>query len=176
MSWCKSVLVAVCLSLGLSGCGFRPLYGQPEVETGPVSTDLATIRVLGIEDRSGQILRNALVQQLSPRGEPGRARYLLKVSLDQDLSGLASTEDGKATIGSLHVIARYYLTDIERDLVVQSGTARAITGMRFLGPRYASVSQERDAEERALTDIAVQIRTRLATFLATGAKPQRIEE
>ncbi|MFM8988614.1 MAG: hypothetical protein ACKOUS_02890, partial [Alphaproteobacteria bacterium] len=47
----------------LAGCGFSPLYGRSE--GGAVAEELAKIRVLPIANRSGQVLRNHLLDGLT---------------------------------------------------------------------------------------------------------------
>ena len=56
--------------------------------------------------------------------------------------------------------------DAQTGKVVHTGSARSITSIRYLGPRYASVVTERDTEENALVDAADQIRNGLAAFFA----------
>lgn len=167
MWWSRALIVLVLVALGPVGCGFRPLYGRTDAVDTATSTDLASIRVLGIEDRAGQQLRNGLVQRLSPRGEPASPRYTLQVQISQSLEGLAESSDGKATVGRMMLSSTYVLADIRSGRIITTGTARSFASMRYLGPRYASVATERDTEELALADIAEEVRSGLAAYFAT---------
>ncbi|MCM0018613.1 MAG: hypothetical protein NBV67_01330, partial [Tagaea sp.] len=63
----------------LAGCGFEPLHRA--TARGSAADSLAAIRIDPIADRSGQILRNYLLDRLSPRGTPARPDYVLRVRL-----------------------------------------------------------------------------------------------
>lgn len=167
MWWSKAVLIVAVLALGPSGCGFRPLYGKGPVDSGSaVSDDLSAVRVRAIDDRLGQQLRNSLVQRLSPAGEPGSPRYDLVVRLTKYVEGLGQQKDARSTLGRMTVLASYVLTRLGDGSEMQaggfSGTARSVVSFNYLGARYASVAMERDAEERAVEDLAEGIRRQLA--------------
>lgn len=168
MWWSRALLIVSLLALGPAGCGFRPLYGKPDpaASASPAAAELALVRVEGIADRTGQQLRNALVQRLSPGGEPASARYTLEVTVNQTMEGLAATRDGNATLGRMRLDTSYRLKDAEGTRTVTSGSARALATFRMLGPRYGTMAVERDAEERALSELAEDIRSQLAVFFA----------
>lgn len=155
------------LALGPAGCGFQPVYSRPSgAQSSAAAEQLASVRVLGIEDRIGQQLRNALVSQLNPGGEPGRNRYSLSVVLQQSSSGLASSKDGNATIERMTVGATYTLTDASQGTTLTNGQVRSISSFRYLGPRYASTASERDSEISVIQEIASEIRTSLIAYFA----------
>jgi LPS-assembly lipoprotein len=153
------------LVLGPAGCGFQPVYSKPSgAQSSAVAEQLAAVRVLGIEDRIGQQLRNALISQLNPRGEPGRERYTLTVKLQQSSGGMASSKDGNATVERMTISATFILTDTSQGQAVSNGQARAMGSFRYLGPRYASTASERDTEVSLVQEIATEIRTSLAAY------------
>jgi LPS-assembly lipoprotein len=156
------------VALGPVGCGFQPLYARGDAGEATAATELASIRVQAIPDRAGQQLRNNLVQRLSPRGEQANASYILDVRFSENLSGLAESSDGNATVGVLQLSGSYTLSEARTGKAMTSGSVNSIASMRFLGPRYASVATERDTEELALGDLAEQIRSRLAAWFANG--------
>lgn len=166
MWWSRALLVAALLALGPAGCGFQPLYGRSPDRKG-IGDELASVRVLNIEDRLGQQLRNALVERVSPRGEPPDPRYLLAVKLSQATSGLGVQRDATASLARMDVSATFTLSDGER--AIFSGTATSVVSFNLLGPRYGSVAVERDAEARAVNDLAEEIRNQVAVFLTNPA-------
>lgn len=170
MWWSRALLVVVVLALGPSGCGFRPLYGKPGdgATASPAAAELATVRIAGIEDRSGQLLRNALLQRLTPGGEPAAAQYYLIVAMTESMEGLAATKTGHATIGRLLMTATFSLIRIDGSKPVFGGSSRSVATFRMLGPSYGTVAIERDAQERALSELADDIRSQLAVFFARG--------
>src|SRR5471032_3284963 len=79
-----------------TGCGFEPLMGQRN--NLQVGDELAQIRVEMIADRSGQILRNYLLDDLTPRGVQGRERYSLRVTLSEPRREVAISRDNTASV------------------------------------------------------------------------------
>lgn len=155
------------LVLGPAGCGFQPVYSKPSgAQSSAVAEQLAAVRVLGIEDRIGQQLRNALISQLNPRGEPARNRYSLDVKLQQSSSGMASSKDGNATVERMTILATYSLTDTSQGQALTNGTTRAMGSFRYLGPRYASTASERDTEASLVQELSSEIRTALIAYFA----------
>lgn len=171
MWWSRAFLVVLLAVLGLSGCGFRPLYGERAEQISPTATELAQVRVGAIEDRIGQQLRNALVQRINPRGETGAARFALDVRLSETTSGVTSDRTGGAALGNKTVNATFTLTELAADQpkTVFRGLARSITSYRYFGPRYGTVATERDAEERAVVEVADNIRNQLSAYFASQA-------
>lgn len=155
------------LALGPVGCGFQPVYARKSgADSSPVAARLASVRVLAIEDRVGQILRNNLVERLSPRGEPGGADYELEIKMSEYLGGLAVSQDGNAQVGRTMIIVTYKLVDTKTAQTTLVGQGRAYGGYRFLGPRYASVVSEREGESSAAQEVAEQIVADLVAFFA----------
>ena len=61
-------LVAAGFALILTGCGFQPLYGAKSGAKQSASvTTMAAIDVAPITDRAGQVLRNGLLDRITPR-------------------------------------------------------------------------------------------------------------
>jgi LPS-assembly lipoprotein len=172
MWWFRLLLVLLVTALGPVGCGFRPMYGKPDVAQPGGVSELAAIRVLAIEDRIGQQTRNALVHRITPTGEPGAAKYNLRVNLTKVVEGLGHQKDAKATIGRYTLSASYSLTDLD-GRIIRHGNTRSVVSYNYLGPRYASIAGERDAEERAVSEVAEDIRRQLAAYFASAAEGSR---
>ncbi|MEO0036002.1 MAG: hypothetical protein RLZZ501_2025 [Pseudomonadota bacterium] len=172
MSWPRLLLLGVALAgLGPAGCGFRAIHAVPGPEE--VSADgrgeargaaeLARIRIDPIADRTGQLVRNALLQRLSPRGEPADPLYTLTVRLTENYSDLGYRRDSYSTLSNLTLTATFTLSG--EDLLLVSDTASTIVSFDSLGARYASVVMERDARDRAAVQIADDLRSRVAAAL-----------
>ena len=58
------------LALTLSGCGFQPLYGEA-IMGGVVSEELQSIKVETVDSRTGVVMRNLLLDRLTPKIRPG---------------------------------------------------------------------------------------------------------
>lgn len=151
------------LALGPVGCGFRPLYGTPSGSAAGMEGEMAGVRIGPIKDRAGQQLRNALVQRLSPRGEAADYAYALDVRLSENVSSLGFRRDTFATVANMTITAQVRLVGERAVLMGESVTTTVY--FDFLGPRYASLATERDAEERALNQLADEIRNRVAVAI-----------
>lgn len=163
MWWSRTLLLFAVLALGPVGCGFRPMYGVPSGAATGVDADLAAVRIEPIKDRIGQQLRNALLQRLSPRGEAADYTYSLQVKLSESVSNLGFRKDTYATVANLSMSAQVVL--LREGASILGTTVSTTVYFDHLGPRYASVATERDAEERALDQLADNIRNRVAVAI-----------
>jgi LPS-assembly lipoprotein len=150
------------LPLVLAACGFEPLYGSRE-RGGPGSVEaLQQIAVGPIPDRIGQVLRNNLLDRLTPTGEPDRPRYRLAVALAVSKEGLAITKDESITRFNLRIIASFVLYDTANNAEVTRGVSRTIAAYNVVTSQFATLVAEKDAESRAARELSEDIRTRLA--------------
>ncbi|TAN71511.1 MAG: hypothetical protein EPN20_04600 [Magnetospirillum sp.] len=163
MWWSRAALLIGLLVLGPTGCGFAPLYAKGGGDKGGVNDDLAQIRIAPIKDRLGQKLRNALVQRVTPRGEPGDYRYTLLVTLADGVSDLGYRRDSFATLGNFTLTATISLSG--NGVTVLAGSSTTTVSFDYLGPRYASLATERDAQDRAISQLAEDIRAQLAVAI-----------
>ncbi len=154
--------------LGPSGCGFHPLYGKATPRTEVASAQMAQVRVAAIDDRKGQLLRNDLLERLTPRGEPARPLYTLQIQVSENMVGLGQQINSFATLGEMQMMVNFTLRD-SLGRVVLTGAPMSTVSVNYLGPRYGSISVERDAEARALADIADDIRDRIGVYLRNPA-------
>lgn len=165
-------------ALAASGCGYKPVYGEQTTATVGDATyaSLATVKILGIADRRGQILRNYLLDRMTPRGEPGTPRYLLSVTTSETTRITDSRADGTATRADLVVTARYALRDATTDLLVFSDSGQAVSTYNLLTARFASVVSEDEARRRAAEQLADQISVNVAMFLNRRHTPARADK
>lgn len=161
--------VALALLLGLSACGFRPLYGEQDRGGAGTAPQLQEILVNPIADRLGQILRNDLVDRLSPTGAPDRPRYRLSVAIAAGEEGLAITKDESITRFNLRISATYVLYDAQSNAEVTRGISRTIAAYNVVQSQFATLAAEKDAENRAARELSEDIRTRLAVFFTREA-------
>jgi LPS-assembly lipoprotein len=87
-------------TLGLSGCGFRPLYAPVSTEDGGVADirdELAAVRVANIPERTGQLLRRDLQRRFERVRLGVPARYALQVAVTYSVEPLGYRRDGTIT-------------------------------------------------------------------------------
>lgn len=189
MSWSRrdllSALGAV-LPLAAGGCGFRPLYGGPT--DARVPAEFTEIQIRPIKDQIGHELHNKLRDLINPRGVPDRPRYFLVVELNESIQGTAIQRTAFATRANLQVTANYRLVralsaeETRRQSADEerrrqglpplppsgsegrsfSGSSLSVSSYDIFDQDFATLAAEKNARTRALTEIAEDIRTRLA--------------
>ena len=173
-----SLIAAAAALLALSGCGYRPVYGEQSaaVSGDGARANLGSVKILGIADRRGQLLRNYLLDRMTPRGEPATPRYILSVTSNESRRITVSRPDGTATRADLAIVARYSLRDATSDLVVFSERAEAVTTYNLLTARFASVASEDEARRRAVEQIADQMALQIALVLNRRHAPGQADK
>jgi LPS-assembly lipoprotein len=164
----KAILFAAA-AFALAACGFHPLYGTIG---GGAATDAAlrSIYVESIPDRVGYQLRNDLIDQFNAQSSSTGAAYRLQIELKSDEKGLALQENASITRFSYHLTAHYQLLVAGSTTVLKKGDVHSLTSYNVVQSPYATVAANKDAQDRAVEDIAERLRTEIAVyFLNTKA-------
>lgn len=172
MSWSRNAIpriaVAALLAAGLAlaGCGFRPLYGERSAAS-VSAPELAAIQIDTIPNREGQLVRNALLDKMQPRGPAARPLYRLQVGVAIARESLGLRTDDTATRGSLTMSAGYTLIDLASGKPVMNANSRAVSSYNILDSDFATVISENDAIRRTANEVSEEIKTRVAIFLSS---------
>ncbi len=199
-------VVASLLLMNLAGCGFRPIYGSAanglngdggheSSQAGGVKAALAQVKIGLIPDRSGQQLRNQLLDLMNAGGEPSRPVYRLDITLTTEKTALATRSDASVSLSRLRTVLRYKLVAIHQtaevakaeaaakdamakdaapraavptasqDLLLDQGTLTASTSYNVVDSLFASKAAEDDALARSLKDLAYQVTDAVAIAL-----------
>lgn len=153
---------ALALALLLTGCTLRPLYGGGG--SGEVAQTLRSVAVAPIDGRAGWLVRTALQDRLG--ASEATARYRIEVELDDDITGFGIRSDNAVTRERRTLRARYRLVDAAVGTVVLDATAGSDAGIDVVGSEYATVAAEETALERLSTEVADQIVSRVALYVA----------
>ncbi|MEQ8319597.1 MAG: LPS assembly lipoprotein LptE [Rhodospirillales bacterium] len=171
MSSFKPLLFAL-LVLAVGGCGFRPLYTPPEEDVSGRSVyafDIfKKVSIANIPDREGQYFRNQLDMLLHPSGRSAATEYELTVTLNEVTRNLAVKRSAVATRANLTVTAGYSLKPVGESKEIHTGTVKTSSGYNIFQSEFQTLMAEKGARERALDDLAHQLRIRLATVLTTA--------
>ena len=159
----RTMVLLVLVTL-LSGCGFRPLYLKGKQNPQP---DLTAIEIRPIVDRKGQILRNLLLDQLTPKGPSAHPAYVLDVTVVLSLTTLGIRRDDRATRALIRATATYSLRRKQDEAQLFSSTSQASSGYDILDSDFATLVAEKDALQHSLETIAQDINLRLS-FLFSG--------
>lgn len=155
--------LATFAALSLGACGFEPLHGS---HAGPAVTEnLAAIRIEPISDRSGQILRNNLLDRLTPRGVPARADYVLRIRLQEPRQTLALRRDDVISRVAYSASASFELLDAGGRRVT-SGNSSYSTDYEITNSEFATLMALQSARERVLELVGNDIRNQLAVHFS----------
>jgi LPS-assembly lipoprotein len=159
----RSIAAAALLavSLGLSGCGFTPLYAQPGV-----TTQLAGVQVIAPEGRTGHLLREHLDDALG-RNKGAAPQYRMDLQLSETRYPRGIRVDNVATRYEYVLVAVYTLTAVPSGAPIKRGSARVEVTYDSADQPYASIAAQQDAQDRAAAEAARRIELELAAFLAT---------
>jgi LPS-assembly lipoprotein len=166
--WCSRRQFVLWSAVFLSGCGFRPLYGQRSAGNS-VPSQFSRIEVSRIEGRAGNHLSNYLIDQFSARGGNNKKEYRLDIALNESKYGLAIREDESVTRFNLHLVGSVRLTRLQDQKILFEESVRTISAYNVVQSEFATLSAERDAEDRAARDMGREISTRLAIFFQRQA-------
>lgn len=161
MLWFKNLLLVLVL-VSLGACGFRPVYKRSS--SGTAAHLMAAVEIEPINDRSGQILQNELLDLMTPRGRPAKPRYKLAANISDSLQELAVRKNAFSTRANLLMTVNYQLYDHQKGKTVLTGTTRVANSFDLLDSQYAAIVSEREARKNTLKQAAQNIRTRVAIF------------
>lgn len=146
----------------LTACGFHPLY-MPHVKNADISYPL---KIATIPDRHGQILRNYLVDLLTPEGQPCKPVYTLEVKLTETITAIGVNKDETTSRKQALLTAGITLKNNKNYKVVYTHTVQAINSFQILSKNYyADMVAEDYAQREAIRLLAEKISLVLTTYL-----------
>ena len=165
------------LLLGLAACGFQPLYGENPRNDNWASTDyLAQVRILPLEDRTGQIMHNLLRDRLNPDGQPGDPGYYLMVFIQERSEDMVIQRDETATRVNLRVLSEFRLLNQDKSDVLFQSQAVSYNSYNVLDSELATMTAEQAALESSLAEVADSIQSQLAAFFSRETQRGRAGE
>lgn len=155
-------LVALAVAAALAGCGFEPLHRSDRPGS---ARELAhAVRIDPIPDRSGQILRNYLLDRISPRGAPQRHEYVLRVALQEPRQVLALRRDDVISRVGYSATARFELLD-GTGRRVYGGSSSFSTDYEVTNSEFATLVSAQNARDRVLELVGDDIHNQIVAFL-----------
>ena len=162
--WSRNINIGffVAILFLASGCGFEPIHGSRSQASLDI---LSTFQINPIPDRTGQMLRNELVEQLHANANVVTPRFYLSVSIIENLQQLGIQKDDVATRANLILNANYKITKRKGGDSVYAGRARSVNSYDILTSDFATLSALRDARRRGVRALAENIKTRISVWL-----------
>lgn len=127
------------------------------------ASNLNKITISIIPDRSGQYLRNALIDRFYTNGAPSNPNYKLVIApIKEKVSDFDITVESEATRRQLRLSSQMKLIDISTSQTILSRDLLSITSHNVLESEFSTIVTEQSARDAALNDLARQIERNLA--------------
>ena len=160
---------ALALVIALGGCsageGFHPLYGRDASGIG-VQEKMRAVFVTTIPSRVGQRVRNELIFQNTGGGESAPRKFRLDIAIRESVGSSLVQSSGVALSQIYNLDADFKLVRLSDNKVILQGTSIARAGFERFQQIYANVRAKEDAENRAASTVADDLKTRLAVVLS----------
>ena len=162
----KRAIYCLVLLLGLSGCGYRPLYSSGSDGRGVVDS-LSSIAIQEQDSRAGQLVRNSLLSSMRPAGAAQQDQFKLILKPELVQSSLVSQSLPGIKRRRLRLTVSYQLLEAGSGSVVNSGKTFSAVSYDIIREPVADLQAESNATDRAAQEVAADIRTRLAAYMAS---------
>jgi LPS-assembly lipoprotein len=160
-----AILLMIAAAFALSGCGYRPLYGNSADSAG-VSATLASVSIPEPDSRVGQIIRNDLISAM--RSGTGEDRYTLTLVPVVKKTGVIDQVQPAATRQAINLSVSYELLDRKTGARLQAGKTFAQSSFDVIRQPFADLQAETNATARAAHEVSSDIRTRIAAYFASN--------
>lgn len=155
----------------LNGCGFSSIYSTKNHTELP--NQFSTIKINQIPNRIGQMVRNELLDLLTPHGPPISPRCILFVTIDETKNAFAIQKNAIATRADIRLIGNYQLISVEGSRQLTSGTIYIVSSYDIVSSDFATLASEKNARKRVVMQLSEDIRTRLAVYFVRQSKLSR---
>lgn len=179
-AWRGFAAVAIVLALGLATAGcFQPLYGDHTLGVGESVRDrMSAVEVVPIAAKNGTPearlavgLRNALMYDLNGGAAPVAPTHRLQITINSAITTvIVDVASGRPDTQIEALNASFTLTEIATQKVVLNASTfgRASLDVPGSAQRFARQRASRNAEDRAVSTVAENIKNRLASFFVAG--------
>lgn len=161
----KAIYCLVVL-LSLAGCGYRPLYSSGSDGRGVVDS-LSSIAIQEPDSRAGQLVRNSLLSSMRPAGTAQQNLYKLVLKPEVAQSTLVEQTLPGIKRMRLRLTVSYQLIEVSSASEVNSGKTFSAVSYDVIREPVADLQAESNATSRAAQEVAADIHTRLAAYMAS---------
>ncbi|WP_339861756.1 hypothetical protein [Paremcibacter congregatus] len=174
----KTFLGVFLLTGLLAGCGFKPMYGQFSDGKSDLRDVMANIRVDSITEegrpsRIGQVIRNNLMDRLTPYGETKSAEYILRVTFLIEEHGYGIREDESVTLQNLKLITAYQLEEVATSKVILDSAARGLVTYDLAQSDYSNMIARNASLGRLVEEVSNQMATRIGAYFSQNEAQQK---
>lgn len=143
------------------------MYSSNSTSKTSVKTQLDQVDIAIIPDRSGQFLRNELIDRFYHDGYPTNPKYKLTIEpIRETIRDFDITLESEATRQQIQLNTKMLLVDLETNETVLNRSLIAITSNNILESEFSTLITEQSARDAALNDLARQIERQLALYFS----------
>jgi LPS-assembly lipoprotein len=158
----------------VAGCGdsrFPPLYAtSPLVGGTNVAAKLASLEIAPIPGRVGQRVRIEMIYESTGGGAEALAPvYRLEIVTTESITPTLVQIDGNSSGSIYNLNAKFKLIRIADKTVALQGESNGRIMFQRFDSVFSNVRARHDAEDRAATTVADDLKSRLAAFLSNAA-------
>ena len=161
--------VVLALGLVLGACGFEPMYGEQRGNA--VHAELQTVRVALIANRTGQLLRQYILDRIHSNDASPAALYQLEIGVLETRQYYGIQRDLTATYSRLALTANYTLRDLKTQKPVLTGSFNVFSSYNVAADPFNTVVAENDARERGVHSLGDELINRISFFLRRQQTP-----
>lgn len=179
----KRFLLFAFLGIFLAGCGFEPLYVQKTSTKDKwyfdgkfdnyITDQMTQIKIIATGERLGHLMKNNLLDLLTPQGAPEKPKYYLYVTpVMANEYDQALRHDITATRKRIDYKVDYYMTENSKEIM--RGNTVSYVSYDILDNPYSTVMARKKVEIDAAKIMANDIALRLGAFF--NAKANEYED
>ena len=170
----RVALACAAMPMLVAGCGdsgFHPLYAtSPLVGGTNVAAKLASLEIAPIPGRVGQRVRNEMIFQSTGGGaEALNPMYRLEIVITESITPTLVQIDGNSSGSIYNLAAKFKLIRIADKTVALQGESNGRIMFQRFESVFSNVRARKDAEDRAASTVADDLKSRLAAFLSNAA-------
>jgi len=156
-------VIALCLALLLSGCGFHPLYGNRT----ELIEQTAAIQIQPIVGEGGYQMELILKDRLNPDHQQISKKYRLTVILDKPTYiNQSIRSDNFASLETMNIVASYQLVDTEKNTVLISSSVDSNGLFNLIKDPYATVVAQDKLYDNLIHLMADDIATHILSYFS----------
>lgn len=166
--------VTTILLLALSACGFTPVYNSSTgVESVTVKQAFSYVDVAPIPDKIGVDLRNELLDILHVNTVQAVPHFTLIVKApNEQIKQTGIDRDATTTREQLRMKTSAKLVSKDTGRVLFDRDFVSLTNYNILPSEYSTLIAQEDARDRAMRQIADDIKTHLALYFSNNDIPR----
>lgn len=162
-------IILATMTLSLGACGFTPVYNSNTgAESAAVKQSFSYVEVAPIPDKIGVDLRNELLDMLHVNIGQSVPRYTLLVNTpSEQIKQTGIDRDATTTREQLRLKTSVKLIAKDSGRILFDRNFVSLTNYNILPSEYSTLIAQEDARERAMRQIADDIKTHLSLHFLT---------